>query len=171
MRVFVSFALALLLLTAALGSKPAIAQGDPRGPLLQLIQAFQNCGPPAAYQMLSPQLFQIIRQQTNGSGCYRAIQAAGPVQSAQVVDQRQFPNGTVYAVRVVHAAGAVDWFIGFNQFTSQVEYLSFQPASGSAPSVNTGPSPTASGPGPSTTGNTPPSSNPGNGCDLFPAMC
>lgn len=155
-----------------LGVNAVFAQAfDPRPVLGTLISAFQNCGPPAAYQTLSPMLFQLISSQTGGSGCYLAIQAAGPVQSMQVLDQKQFPLGPVYVVRVAHSAGSVDWFIGFNKMTGQIEYLSFQAAQGQAPTVSTGPSTGSGGPG----GPQPPSPDPhgtgDSGCQLYPAMC
>lgn len=145
---------------------------DPRQPLYQLISAFQTCGPPQAYQMLSPYLFQLIAQQTGGSGCYQAMQSAGPVQGMQVIDMRQFPVGPLYAIRVQHQRGAFDWYIGFNQFTSRVEYLSVQPVaapSAPPPTVEAGPRP-----GPTTGGSPPPTGGPrsgGDGCELYPAMC
>lgn len=151
----------------------AVAQPfDPRPTLNTLISAFQNCGPAATYQSLAPELWQVIYMQTGGSGCYAQIQAAGQVQDMQIVDSRQFPVGPVYAVRVSYASGTADWFIGFNQLTGRVQYLTFQPAQGSgpAPTVESGPRPTADGP------STPPPSRPtpnndGDGCDLYPVMC
>lgn len=175
-RALLALVMSLSLMTAV---KPASAQAfDPRPVLGQLISAFQNCGPPAAYQVLSPQLFQLIAMQTNGRGCYPAIAAAGPVQNMQVIDQRQFPIGPLFVVRVFHPNMAVDWFIGFNQFTSKVEYLSFQAAQTQTPTISTGPTaPIGGSPNPgggSPGGGSPPSggsSGGGDGCDLYPAMC
>lgn len=155
----------------------AIAQSfDPRAPLLQLIQAFQNCGPPQAYQILSPVLLQTVAIQTNGQGCYAQIRAAGAIMGAQILDQKTFPIGPLYVIRVTHQAGAVDWFIGFNQFTNKVELLSFQRSVTATPSIQTGPSPTSTGPSQPTTssptdsGSAPPDDL-GDGCKLYPAMC
>src|SRR5690348_11489019 len=93
-RQILAMVLALAFLSSAL---PVRAQGfDPRPVLGQLITAFQNCGPPAVYQMLSPQLFLTIAQQTGGQGCYQQIRAAGPIQNMQILDQRQFPIGPLY---------------------------------------------------------------------------
>jgi len=153
---------------------PANAQGfDPRPALGQIISAFQNCGPPQAYQILSPTVFQAVAQQTGGTGCYAPIRAAGPVRSMQVVDQRQFPIGPLYVVRVTHPGGPVDWFIGFNQFSGQVEYLTFQPAQTQQPTITTGPAPGAGGPTPTPepTPRPAPPSGTDEGCTLYPAMC
>lgn len=179
-RAVMAFVMFLATLAAPTGAN---AQGfDPRPVLHSLISAFQNCGPPQAYQVLSPQLFQLIAAQTNGQGCYPQIRAAGPVQNMQVIDQRQFPIGPLYVVRVFHPNFAVDWFIGFNQFTSRVEYLSFQAAQGQPPTVATGPTtpiggqPSGGGGGgqPPPSGGQPPGGgggSGGDGCDLYPAMC
>ena len=164
-----------LCLIALLASSNAWSQGfDPRVPLGELIQAFQNCGPPGVYQMLSPQLFMLIGQQTGGRGCYPQIQAAGPVQDMQVIDHKMYPLGPVYVIRVTHSAGAVDWFIGFNQSTGRVELLMFQPAAGSPPKVVEGPQDDHGGASPTKRpsgggGSAPKSSE--DGCDLYPAMC
>ncbi len=138
------------LLAAALClSGPARAQPvfDPRQQLAVLIQAFQQCVPSPAFQVLAPLLWNIIYQQTGGSGCYPQIAGAGPVVGMQVIDSRQLPLGPVYAIRVTHAggpaaaSGPVDWFIGFNQYTGKVEYLTFQNVvSGQTPSITAGPS-------------------------------
>jgi hypothetical protein len=162
-------------------SVPAQAQLDPRAPLGQLITAFQVCGPPQTYQMLSPQLFQLIYQQTGGTGCYQQIAAAGPIVNMQVIDQRQFPVGPVFAIRVTHQSGVqADWFMGINQFTQRIEYLNFQGVGASAPqpTVIQGPTqpqidttqlepPPVDRPRPSPTPG--PSNNPG--CELYPVMC
>jgi hypothetical protein len=156
------------------------AQGfDPRPVLHSLISAFQNCGPPQSYQVLSPLLFQLIAAQTNGQGCYPQIRAAGPVQNMQVIDQREFPIGPVYVVRVFHPNFAADWFIGFNRFTSRVEYMSFQAANGPAPTVAAGPTAPIGGQPPvgvsvgqpSAGGQQPSRGGAGDGCALYPAMC
>jgi hypothetical protein len=153
-------------------SSSAWSQGfDPRVPLGQLIQAFQNCGPPAVYQMLSPQLFMLIGQQTGGKGCYPEIQAAGPVQDMQIIDEKMYPNGPVYVIRVTHSTGSVDWFIGFNQTTGRVELLTFQPATTSSqPKVADGPDDDHGGGNPTKhSGKGPEGSQ--SGCELYPAMC
>lgn len=168
----------LCLVLLALSSN-AWSQGfDPRVPLAQLIQAFQNCGPPAVYRMLSPELFQLIGQQTGGRGCYPEIQAAGPIQGMEVIDQKMYPAGPVYVIRVTHSAGAVDWFIGFNQSTGQVALLTFQPATSSQPKVAEGPQDDSKGGNPtpaagsgSGSGGDSGSKSSQSGCDLYPAMC
>lgn len=168
---------ALLILAASLASpRPAQAQLDPRQPLGVLISAFQNCGPPAAYQILAPYLFQVVAQQTGGRGCYPQIAGAGPVAAMQVMQSQQMPVGPLYVIRVQHGSGArADWFIGFNQATGQVVYLSFQGAQDRPPTIEAGPSPTGSGPStqPSGGGGAPPiaGGGDGEGCDLYPAMC
>ncbi len=128
---------------------PARAQPvfDPRQPLAVLIQAFQQCVPSPAFQMLAPLLWNMIFQQTGGSGCYPQIRGAGLIMSMQVTDSRQLPLGPVYAIRVSHAggqtsaAGQVDWFIGFNQYNGKIEYLNFQNViADQTPSIAVGPS-------------------------------
>lgn len=155
---------------------PGRAQPDPRPILGQMISAFQNCGPPQVYQMLVPQLFQLIAAQTGGQGCYPAIRAAGPVKNMQLIGQQMFPVGPVYLIRVQHPTVAVDWFMGINQFTNQIQFLSFQPAGAVMPSIATGPTPTGGGgvpqsnPVPSTPPSTPTPPTVTN-CNLYPGMC
>lgn len=115
---------------------------DPTDILSQLISAFQNCGPPNVYQMLSPQLFQVIFVQTGGAGCYQAIAAAGPVTDMETTDVKELPAGPVFSVRVTHQNGQlVDWFIGLSNFSGRIEYLSFAAASQQSvkPSIAAGP--------------------------------
>lgn len=154
--------------------QPAQAQFDPRQPLSALISAFQNCGPTQVYQMLAPYLFQLIAQQTGGRGCYPQIASAGPVVGMQVMQSQQFPIGPMFLIRVQHSSGqSADWFIGFNQGTGQVEYLSFQAAgsgSGPSPTIQGGPEPTGGGPS-TPSGGGGEGSGDGEGCDLYPAMC
>lgn len=149
----------------------ASAQGlDPRPILSQLIQAFQVCGPPQAYQVLSPQLFQIISQQTQGTLCYQQIAAAGPVHYMQVVSQQQYPIGPLYVVRVHHAGVTADVVIGFNQYTWMVEYLTWQAAQGApAPSPPAPPETDREPGGPTPQPPTPSTGD--DGCARFPAMC
>ena len=136
--------IATTVLTACLlcGTWQADAQQqfDPRPVLSTLITAFQQCGPPQAYTLLSPFLFTLVSQQTNNMGCYAAMAAAGRITDMQVIDSAMFPAGPLYIVRVTHVAGSpVDWFIGFDKFSSQVIYLTFQSGSpGSSPSVAAG---------------------------------
>jgi hypothetical protein len=153
------------------GAASAQSGEDPREVLGMLISAFQNCGPPQAYQVLSPQLFNLIAAQTGGSGCYAPIRGAGPVTGMQVIQSQNYPIGPVYLIRVTHQAGPADWFIGFNRSTGRVEYLSFQAAQPGT-TIETGPSPGAGGPSPSDSPTPPPP--PGDdpdGCSLYPAMC
>jgi hypothetical protein len=156
-------------------SPTAAQQFDPRPSLTNIITAFQRCGPPQAYAVLAPYLFQVVAQQTGGAGCYQAIQAAGPVVHMEVIDSRSFPIGPLYIVRVTHSAGVVaDWFIGFNQITGQIEYLSYQAATGSVrPTVQAGPDPDKN-----LGGVKPPETKPDSsgdkrspGCQKFPEMC
>lgn len=166
----------LLPIISAAFAQPAQAQFDPRQPLSALISAFQICGPPQVYQMLTPYLFNVVAQQTGGRGCYPQIANEGPVVGMQVMQSQQFPIGPLYLIRVQHASGTVaDWFIGFNRVTGKVEYISFQSAgsaSGPAPgpTIQTGPAPTGGGP---TTpgGGGGGKGGSGEGCDLYPAMC
>ena len=159
-------------------SAPSYSQGvDPRPVLGAIISAFQNCGPPNVYQMLSPQLFNVVGQQTNGSGCYAQIAAAGPVQNMQVVSQQNYPLGPMFIVRVAHVSFAVDWIIGFNQFTGKVEYLTFQSAQQppvlprvDPPTPGTPPSPGSTTP-PPPSGGSPTTTSGSDGCDLYPTMC
>jgi hypothetical protein len=160
---------------AVLFSTASSAQGfDPRAPLGQIIQAFQMCGPPAAYQLLSPQLLSIVAQQTGGRGCYPQISQAGPITGMQVLAQQQFPIGPLFIIRVSHAGGSVDWFVGFNQMTGRIESLTFQPAQQQPPTIPDGPTPSGGGspsPRPSPSPNPSPGPSGGDGCDLYPAMC
>jgi len=158
-------------------TSPASAQGfDPRQPLGAIISAFQNCGPANVYQMLSPQLFNVVFQQTGGSGCYSQIAAAGPIQNLQVISQQNYPLGPLFVIRVAHPSIVVDWTIGFNQFTSKVEYLTFQSAQNTPVLPQPGPpqtggSPPVGGTPPPPQGGSPTTSDGSDGCDLYPAMC
>lgn len=157
---------AAAVMTAAHGQQP-----DPRQVLATIISAFQNCGPPQAFQWLSPQLYQSVYMQTGGSGCYWPIRQAGPVSSMQVMSQQQFPAGPVYQIRVQHPSTAVDWFIGISQFSGRIEYLNYQAAQGPPPDISTGPTPDG---GPSPPPDTPPTNEPSDdtdGCTLYPSMC
>lgn len=149
---FVSVARNSLLATALCLCGPTRAQSafDPRQPLAVLIHAFQQCGPATSFQALAPPLWNLIYQQTNGSGCYPQIAGAGQIVGMQVIDGRQLPLGPIYAIRVTHsggptaAAGSVDWFIGFNQYSGKIEYLNFQNVVANQNlSIATGPSPDA----------------------------
>lgn len=170
---------ALVVLHAPAASAQAF---DPRPSLGVLIAAFQQCGPPQSYQMLSPYLFNLIAQQTGGSGCYSFIAGAGAITDMQVIDSRQYPIGPVYSVRVTHVAGPVDWFIGFSQATGRVEYLTYQTVtSGVLPSVVNGPDSTKNLGGVLPLESPPPNEPPRPGgetqtelekaCSKFPQMC
>jgi hypothetical protein len=151
----------------------ASAQFDPRPTLATLISAFQQCGPPQAYQSLAPVLWQTVYMQTGGTGCYAQVASAGAAQDMQIVERKQFPIGPLYVVRVQHQAGIADWFIGFNQATGRVEYLTFQAAQQtSTPTTTAGPAPSADGPSTgSGGGGNGGGGGSGDGCDLYPAMC
>lgn len=154
---------------AALNS--ANAQFDPRYPLGSLISAFQTCGPPQVYQMLSPSLFQIVSIQTGGRGCYQNIANAGPVTAMQVLNVQSFPIGPLYDIRVQHQNLTVDWSIGFNQFTQKIEYLNFRSPTGGPP-PQPRPLPPGPQPQPPTTGGPSPQPPTGSsGCTKYPAMC
>ncbi|MFZ5746136.1 MAG: hypothetical protein ACOY45_00605 [Pseudomonadota bacterium] len=180
MRKFLKWAAGGIIGAAAMvAANGAQAQAfDPRPALGSLINAFQACTPSPAYQMMAPALFQTVAQQTNGSGCYPAIRAAGPIQGMQVIDYREFPIGPMYVVRVFHMGGPVDWFIGFNRVTAQVEYLNFQGVQGPSapqPTINTGPTGgtinPVPAPSPTPGAGSGGSGGSGEGCDLYPAMC
>jgi hypothetical protein len=171
-----------LVYAAAAPGRPAGAQPfgpatDPRPIVMQIIMAFQNCGPPQVYQMFGQQVFQAVWAQTGGSGCYPAIQAAGPVTNMQVTNVQMMPAGPVFALRVNHGPIAADWFIGLSNYTGRVEMLTFQDArTAMPPPVLQGPAP---GPNMQTGGTlppppvaTPPPSGPRpQGCELYPVMC
>lgn len=149
-------------------SLSAHAQMTPESALTTLISAFQNCGPPQAYQLLEPHLFQLVAQQTNGMGCYQQIAAAGHVTGVSRQQSMQLPDGMMYLIRVQHSSQvAVDWFVGINSFSGRVAFLSYQPASQRV-DINRGPDPTDS-----TKIDTapPPPASGEDGCDVYPAMC
>lgn len=176
----------VLALTISLGSlsapSAAKAQGSPEQYLFQVISAFQNCGPPQVYQALSPQLYQQVFVQTQGSGCYFQIQQAGPVQNIVMVGSQNFPVGRMFQLRVSHPNTTVDWFMGVNHITGQIDYLNYQNlvVGSPAPTIETGPVPDG-GPSPAPTietapvpddgSNPAPTSTSADGCDIYPAMC
>lgn len=155
-------------------SGSARAQGSPEQFLYTMISAFQNCGPPQVYQSLSPQLYQQVYFQTQGSGCYFQIQQAGPVQNIALIGSQNFPIGRLFQLRVSHSNTTVDWFMGVNHVTGQIDYLNYQNlVSGSpAPTIATGPTPDG-GPSPAPVIQSTPSTSPTStdGCDIYPAMC
>ena len=164
------FALSAALLVVWSGSVQAQSY-NARISLRTLISAFQVCGPPQAYQMLSQSLFQAVAYQTNGMGCYAAIAQAGPVAELKVIQRQQFPVGPLYMVRVTHQTGLmVDWFIGFNRITGKVEYLSFQNAAEDEEeaTIEDGPAETANVVAPAGEDGDRSSDN---RCERFPRMC
>src|SRR5262245_50993657 len=85
-------------------------------------------------------LFRSVYQQTGGTGCYPDIAKAGSITQMKVIDSGIFPAGPLFVVRVTHTARVVaDWFIGFNQNTGQIGYLSYQAAAKKRPTVKAGP--------------------------------
>lgn len=76
----------------------------------------------------------------------------------------------MYLVRVTHQTGVqADWFIGFNQATRKIEYLSFQPAfDDEAPDIEDGPDQAAEVVGGSASEPRTGSDDP---CERFPRMC
>ena len=170
----VSLAIALW---ASLATPGRAQQVNPSLVLGRMIAAFQNCGPPPVYQVLTPQLFQIVAQQTGGSGCYPVIQAAGPVVNMQVLGQQTFPVGPLYLIRVQHQSGVTfDWFMGLNLLINKVQVLMFQPGGGSTmPTIATGPTlGNGSGGGGTSGGSSPPASQttpPPANCSLYAGMC
>lgn len=153
-------------------SAPTLAQGsavDPRQPLNILIKAFQDCGPPHAYSLLGAQLYSMIFSRTNGSGCFEKVRELGPTSGMQITGSDQFPQGPVFSIRVRHQNGrAGNWFIGINQQSGRVEYLSFQLVAESEPlpKVEVGPRPNAF-----TAGSSPSHRPSMDGCRLYPSMC
>lgn len=152
-----------LLVTTAQAQQP-----DARQVLASIISAFQNCGPPQAFQWLGAQLYQTVFLQTGGTGCYPQIRQAGPISNIEIMSQQQFPAGPLYQLRVQHPSITVDWFMGVSQFTGRIEYLNYQAAQGGPPpKIETGPNPDG-GPSPA------PNPEPGqkdDGCALYPSMC
>jgi hypothetical protein len=147
-------------------------QTDPKPILYPLIQAFQNCGPPQAYQVLGVQLFQGIAAQTGGSGCYPAIRGAGPVTGMEVTGVQNFPAGPVFSVRVSHQGGTTaDWFIGLSNVTGRVEYLNFQAAQSNTPITPQTLPDQQSGNGGNIPNTQTPKPTSNKGCDKFPGMC
>jgi hypothetical protein len=165
MQMFRRLCLTALTVSVGWSSTAPAQQFDPRLPLGQLISAFQMCGPPQVYQMLSQQLFILVAQQTGGRGCYPQIAQAGPVTGMEILSQQQFPTGPLYIIRVTYQAGAAaDWFIGFNQHDGKIESLTFQPAQ-AHPEPKPEPKPRPTPPPDPVEGSG------GDGCDLYPAMC
>jgi len=177
--VWLAFTLAIGSVTAA----PAQVEPDPKQTLLTLTAAFQVGGPQPAFQWFSPSVFQLVYLQTGGSGRYPAIAQLGAATGAQVYGRQEFPVGPVFAVRVQHQVGAVDWYIGFNRVTNQIEYISSQMATGGPPQIAAPPIPTNNPPQVQTPAAAPaqtPAAGPrppapggpqSEACKLYPAMC
>lgn len=118
----------ILLFSSFIAAQAALAQSgglEPRRTLSTLIAAFQNCGPAIAYQMLGLQAFQIVFQQTGGTGCYPAVRQLGPVQQIEIVNTTQYPVGPFYTLRVTHQSGDKSyWQLGLGTATNKVEHIS-----------------------------------------------
>jgi hypothetical protein len=97
-----------------------------RQTLMQLISAFQNCGPPQTYFLLGNFVYQTVYQQTGGTGCYPTLQLLGSLLAVRKISCIQFPAGPVTTFEATHQNGRVVWQIGISKVTDHVEWLSFQ---------------------------------------------
>ena len=154
----------------------ALSDQDPEAVLLVFITALQVCGPPQAYQLLSPSLFALLAAQTGNSGCSPLIQNLGPLQAIKELDSVDYPAGPVKVYCATHMFGAASWQIGVSRWTQRVEMLSVNPIPLPCPDRTTGP--------PVTNGNNsqliknsqqttgvPPPPPPSKGCLMFPDLC
>lgn len=94
--------------------------------LRTLIPALQHCGPPQAYQILGPQIFNLISAQTGGMGCFQQLQPLGGISDIEELSSVDLPAGPVKTMKVTHSNGMETyWQIGISQFTNKVEFLNF----------------------------------------------
>jgi hypothetical protein len=163
---------ALALIVSGLQLSASYAQSlDPRPYLLNFIRQMQTGTP--SQGLIGPALWNLIAQQTGGSGYYPVLAALGPVTEIAVQQQVDLPQGTVFAMTSRHAQGICGWHIGIGSMTGKIEYSSFFVGS-SPPALPAGPSPAPSpgqppGPTPQPTPSKPPSDTPA--CQKYPDLC
>jgi hypothetical protein len=126
-------------------SAQATAQFDPTSIVLGVIQQFQTgTVNPTWY---STNLWQTIAVQTDNSGKYPALNAIGPPLQVDKLEEQPFPNGVIYALKVLHLSGISLWNVGVSFRTQRIELLVFNISSPPASSPTPPPTPSWPSPG------------------------
>ncbi|MGY8636548.1 hypothetical protein RAD15_29160 [Bradyrhizobium sp. 14AA] len=177
-RIPIRFLIAAVLacLLQAPATRTASAQADPRQILTAVIQQLQTGTPNAGWY--SPQLWQTIAMQTNGTGVYTQLYYLGPVTNVVVSGQTQLPAGPVYSMVAQHQNGVSTWQLGISLYTNRIEYANFnvgnptpQPLPAqpvplpkmAAPTPGSAPNPPSETP--------PPADKTSEACRKFPNLC
>lgn len=118
----------ILVVAGCLAASPLAAQqtyteAQKKLILGQLINAFQVCGPPSAYQLLGQAVFQAVAMQTQNTGCYPYLQMLGRVQDVSRTASEEYPAGPVEEFEVQQQNGTSYWQMGISKFTGKVEWL------------------------------------------------
>ncbi|EEK3157001.1 hypothetical protein G9U60_004547, partial [Salmonella enterica subsp. diarizonae serovar 38:[k]:z35:-] len=87
---------------------------DPRNVLASVIYQLQTGT--LMQNWYGPNLWQVMYQQTNGSGIYPQLRMLGPVQQVTLLESQGFPQGNVFKLRANHQAGTSDWVLGIGNF-------------------------------------------------------
>jgi hypothetical protein len=149
-------------LLSVIGSQESNAQADPRQVLNGVIVQLQTGTPNPMWY--GPQLWQAIAMQTGNSGIYPQLVQLGQVQSIDIRQQQQLPQGMLYFLAVMHSNGQSTWELGISAITNRIEYANFHVGASPSPFPQPSPSPKPSPPLP------PP--GPGSGaCQKFPNLC
>ena len=156
------------------------AQGNPRVVLYQLIEQLQTGT--SGSVIYSPELREVIAQQTGNTGVYRSLLALGRVTSITMEAVMPMSRGTAYSMVATHSKGASTWQIGVASATNRIEYLEFRIGNSAASSPSVSARPRASpaeprrdpAPAPSPTptpGPVGPTVDTSPACQKFPNLC
>jgi hypothetical protein len=152
----------------------ANAQTDPRGVLWEVIKQLQTGTPIASWY--GPQLWEVMRMQTGNSGIYPQLVSLGPVQTIDVNQSANLPNGTIYRMTANHVNGKSTWNFGINRVFNRIEYANFE-VGGAVPPVPL-PTPKKGDDTPGGPVSPHPDPDPGSGstptsdaCKKFPNLC
>lgn len=175
-RLLSSIACGCALFFTSVRDTEAQQQRDPVPVLASMIYQFQDGTP--LQNWYSPQLWEMFRMQTQGTGIYWPLRNLGPVNNIVVNSRLDLPVGALYSMTAFHAGGRSDWRIGINSYTDRIEYA--DTALGQAgPYTLPSAQPTTPDPGPASPTNpdpTPPitpdpPSATSEACKQFPDLC
>jgi hypothetical protein len=104
---------------------------EPRDLLRSIISGWQNGSDTSSF--LSPQMAAIVKEQTQGTGSYKEIQAIGTVGNVEIMHQQQLPKGTIYYMRAEGQNGYTDWLVGIGNASGRADYITFVVANNPPP--------------------------------------
>lgn len=164
--------LTIALLFSLLLIYPAHSQNDPRQILRDIIAQLQIGKPNPRWY--SPELWQIIRVQTQDTGIYYQLVQLGKVKSVRIVQQLTMPAGPLYAMQVEHQNGQSSWQLGISNISKRIEYANFSVGSGLEipdPTVGTEPIEDSEPTQKPTSDPKPPEPDDSEACKMFPNLC